>query len=135
MTDYRSKAEIFVTSFLDYVEKHDILDEFDKRTQKMVRSPGVEALVKEASQVFPARVKIGKKETDKLTPEQIDVAVTESPNVLDRRDVFSRKIQSNGAARGLLERVMEGDTEAMALAAEFLQAEKGEKQFYVPPEN
>jgi hypothetical protein len=64
--DYRSKAEIFVTTFLDYITQHDILDEFDKRTQKMVRSEGVENLVKMASEIFPPRVRVGKVETDKL---------------------------------------------------------------------
>ena len=131
MSDYRSSAEIFVTAFLDHVRRHDILDEFDKRIQKMVRSEEIEALVKMASDVFPPRVKEGKKETDKLTEEQVSVAIANSPNLLDRRDVFARKIQTNGAAQGLLEQVLKGDPIAKELAQEFIRAIHGEKQFDV----
>jgi hypothetical protein len=128
--DYRSKAEIFVTTFLDYITQHDILDEFDKRTQKMVRSEGVENLVKMASEIFPPRVRVGKVETDKLSQEELDKAVAESSEVVvDRRDVFSRKIQANGAARGLLARVLAGDSEAIELGRELVAADAGEKTF------
>lgn len=129
--DYRSKAEIFVTEFLDYVTQHDILDEFDKRTQKMVRSAGVEKLVKMASEIFPPRVKRGKLETDKLSEQEISDAINGAPNVVvDRRDVFSRKVQANGAARGLLAAVLAGDMDAIELSKEFLAADAGEKNFY-----
>lgn len=130
MTDFRSEAEKFVTSFLDYVETHDILDHFDRRTQKMERSPGVQALIAEAQTVFPPRVDDGKKATDNLPQEKIEILV-ESPNVIDRRDVFSARIQKNGAARGLLERVLNGDQEAVNLAAELIAADRGEKEFKI----
>jgi hypothetical protein len=133
MTDYRSKAELFVTEFLDYINKHDILDHFDKKTQKMIRSAGVEALIRQASDVFPPRVAIGKAETDKLTSEQVSNSIEESENVLDRRDAFSRKIQTNGGAKGLLERILEGDVTAIPLARELIDADNGDKEFYVSP--
>lgn len=133
MTDYRSKAEVFVTEFIDYVNKHDILDYFDKRSQKMTRSAGVEALIRQANEVFPARV--GKEGTDKLTEVEIAEAVEASPNVIDRRDVFSKKIQDNGGARGLLERILNGDLAALPLAQELIDADNGDKEFYEPSKN
>jgi hypothetical protein len=132
LTDYRSAAEKFVTEFLDYVEKYDILDEFDKRTQKMIRSAGMVKLINQAATVFPPRVKIGKIETDGIV--DMDATILASNNVLDRRDIFSKKIQTNGGARGLLERILEGDVTAIPLARELLEADKGEKEFYVPTE-
>lgn len=130
--DYRSEAEKFVTAFLDYVYKYDIQDEFDKKTQKMIRSPGVEALVKQAESVFPARADDGKTETDKLSKEEVDAVIENNSVVVDRRDVFSRKIQENGASQGLLRRVLQGDQEAIGLALELVKADDGEKEFYVP---
>lgn len=134
MTDYRSAAEKFVTEFLDYVNQYDIQDEFDKKTQKMVRSAGVSKLIQQASTVFPPRVAVGKVETDAIT--NMDEVIAESKNVIDRRDDFSRKIQQNGAARGLLEKLVtcppEETLSVMLLAQEFIAAEKGEKEFYVP---
>lgn len=129
MTDYRSEAEKFVTEFLDYMSRYDILDEFDKSAQKMVRSAGVNALYTKAQSIFPPRVPIGKVETDKLSEEVLEQLVTESPNVIDRRDVFSRKISDAGSARGLLAGVLEGNPDAVILAQEFLKAERGEKEF------
>ena len=128
--DYRSASEKFVTEFLDYVEKYDIFDEFDKRTQKMARSAGVDALIKKASGVFPPRVKVG--QIENALVKDMDVTIEGAKNILDKRDVFARKIRDNGAARGLLEKVMTGDEKAIALAYEFLRAEKGEKEFDVP---
>lgn len=131
MSDYRSKAEDFVINFLRHVNKEDILDHFDKARQKMVRSPGIEALIKEAREVFPPQLENGggKEATDALTPEQVDSSIEESPHVLDRRDVFARKIQENGAARGLLRRVLDGDTEAAVMALELFAADDGETKF------
>lgn len=131
MSDFRSNAEKFVSNFLDYIYKYDIHDEFDKRTQKMVRSAGVQALVKEAEAVFPKRADDGKAETDKLTVDELESAIDASNNVIDRRDVFSRKIQKNGAARGLLERVLAGDKDAVDMARELIAADNGKKEFHV----
>ena len=130
MTDYRSAAEIFVTAFLDYMYKEDILDEFDKKTQKMVRSAGVQKLLDDAEAIFSPRA--GKAETDKLTPEQITEAVEASPNVINLQNVFARKIQQNGGARELLARVLVGDPEAIILGKELIAANEGEKNFDVP---
>lgn len=130
MTDYRSAAEIFVTAFLDYMYKEDICDEFDKKTQKMIRSAGVQKLLDDAEAIFPPRA--GKEETDKLTPEQITEAVEASPNVINLQNVFARKIQQNGGARELLARVLAGDPEAVVLGKELIAANEGEKNFDVP---
>lgn len=128
MSDYRSDAEKFVTDFIDYVQQHDILDQLNKRTQKMERSPGVDALVKQAMAVFPER--IGDAGNKKLTPKQMDAAIAAAPNVEDMRAVFARKVQANGSARGLLEKVLAGDDEARELAEKLIRADKGEE--FVP---
>lgn len=129
MDDYRSKAEIFVTRFLDYVQVYDIKDFFNKSTQTMERSPGIQALITEAESVFPTRVISGKTVTDAIDAEVVEELINTSPNVIDSREVFSRKIKDAGAARGLLERVIAGDMEAIELAKEFIKAENGEKEF------
>lgn len=127
MTDYRSEAEKFVTAFIDYVNKYDIQDFFNKKTQKMETSPGVAKLIQQAQEVFPER--IGIEGTKNLSKNQVTEAIQSSDNVVDRRDEFSRKIQANGAARGLLERVLAGDEEARHLAHELIAADNGEKEF------
>lgn len=134
MSDYRSESEKFVTEFLDYVYKYDIQDEFNKRTQKMERSAGVTKLISHAESIFPARSKGGRQKI-----ENIEEVIAEAKNVVDRRDVFARKIQQNGAARGLLEKLVrcppEQTLEVLQLAEEFLQAEEGKKEFYVPTDS
>lgn len=133
MTEFRSAAEDFTTKFLDYVQTYDILDEFNKQTQKMQRSAGVEKLIKHAQSVFPPRVADGQKENEKLTEEQVQEAASrDNVVVLERREDFGRRIAANGGARGLLEKVLAGDPEAIAQAVDFVAAEKGEKEFYVP---
>ena len=134
MSDYRSEAEKFVTGFLDYVQEHDILDHFDKRTQKMIRSAGVEALIKQAKAVFPARKPDGEsaEEMAKLSENARDAAIKGSPNVVDTREMFSARVQKNGGVRRLLRDVLAGDEEAIKQAEEFFLAEDGEKEFYVP---
>lgn len=129
MTDYRSEAEKFVTEFLDYVEAYDILDKLNRQTQKMERSPGVAALIKQAESVFPKRADDGKAETDKLTSEQIDEAIAASPNVLPTREMFSRKVQASGGTRDMLRRLYEGDPSARDDVQAFLEAEDGVTKF------
>lgn len=126
MSDHRSAAEQFVTAFIDYVDKYDIKDELNKRKNIMERSPGIESLIKQANAVFPER--LGQEGNDAVT--DIDAAIAASPKiVIDTRKMFARKIQQNGAARGLLERVLAGDENAKSLATEFIAAERGEKDF------
>ena len=131
MSDYRSDAEKFVTDFLDYVHNHDILDHFDKRTQKMIRSAGVEALIKQAKAVFPPRADDGKAETDKLTEDQRDEAIKNSSNVVDTREMFAARVQKNGGVRRILRELMDGNPQALKDAEEFFAAEDGEKEFHV----
>ena len=130
MSEFRSAAEQFVTDFLDYMYKEDILDHFNNKTQKMERSAGVEALVKQAQRVFPARADDGKKETDKLTPEQIEQAVKGSPEtVIDTREMFARKIQKNGGTRALLRGLYNNEPGVADKVREFFEAEDGDKEF------
>jgi hypothetical protein len=131
MTDYRSEAEKFVTEFLDYIQEVDILDHLDKRTNKMVRSPGVEKLIRSAKAVFPARADNGKVETDKLDPAAMNEAIITTSNVIDTREMFARKVQKNGGVRSLLRSLYRDEPGAADAVAEFLAAEDGEKEFRV----
>jgi len=129
MTEFRSKAEEFVTFFLDYMYNADIKDELNRRTQKMERSAGVQDLLRRAEGVFPQRAKDGKAETDKLKAEQVDKAIAESANVLDTREMFARKVAKNGGTHQLLRDLYAGHPEARERVADFLAAEDGEKDF------
>lgn len=128
MTDYRSEAEKFVTAFLDYVYEYDILDQFNKRTQKMERSPGVQSLVKMAESVFPPRVKKGEP-TPEIAPEDADAAIKASPNVIDTREMFSRRVQESGGVRSMLRSLYYDEPGAADKVREFLEAEDGTKEF------
>jgi hypothetical protein len=121
--EHRSKAEIFVTEFIDYVNRYDILDEFNKKTQKMERSSGVESLIMKAKEVFPERT-LG---PSTVPEEEVTKIISEASHVLDRRDHFALKIQANRGAQGLLEDVLAGKN--MEIAQEFIKALKGEKEF------
>ena len=134
MSEFRSAAEIFLARFLDYVYKHDIKDEFNKRTQKMERSPGVATLIKEAEQASPraADGADGKQRTDALTTQQVDEAMKATPNVIDRREDFGRRIQLNGGTRKLLQELFDGEPGARVRVEEFLSAENGIKKFDEP---
>ncbi len=128
MTDYRSDAERFVTEFIDYVNKHDIKDYFNKQTQRMERSPGVEMLIKKARSIFPER----QAGPHKLTDEQLDEAIAAAPNVVDTRAQFSAKVAANGGLRGLVMALGTGDEEALHNLVEFVKAEQGIKEFHEP---
>lgn len=129
------RAVRFVVDFLKYYEKEDILDLLDKRLNKMVTSPGVLQLVADARDILPPRADDGQIENAKLSQKELDDAVTKSENVIDTREMFSRKVQANGSARGLLEKVLNREGPAIELAREFLKAERGEKDFEVPTKN
>jgi hypothetical protein len=131
---FRSAAEEFVTQFIDYVDKYDILDELNKRTNKMERSPGVEKLIRDAKKVFPERKpKTAGAEMTALSEEERMLAIAASANVVDTREMFSRKIQENGGVREMLRRLLDGDDAAREEAREFFKAENGRKEFYVTP--
>ena len=134
MGEYRSEAEIFVTSFLDYIDEYDILDKLDRRTQKMVRSAGVESLIAQARNVFPKRIEKGQT-IPVPAPEVVDQLV-QADNVIDTREMFARKTAENGGVRAMLRAIVEGRpdaSEAFEQAKEFLAAEDGKKEFAVPP--
>lgn len=129
MSEYRSAAEQFVTEFLDYVEKYDIKDELNKRKNIMERSPGVEALIKKAQAIFPPRVDVGKVETDKLTEAQVDEAIATSPNVIDTRARFAKRVAANGGTHALLRQLYADEPGAREAVEAFLNAEDGKMEF------
>ncbi len=131
MSNFRSDAEKFVTEFLDYVNRYDILDHLNKQTQRMERSAGVHALVKQAEKVFPERKPQGEsaEAMRNLTDEQRNEAIGSSPNVVDTRAMFAAKVLENGGTRGLLRAVLTGNQEALEDAKEFIKAVDGEKDF------
>lgn len=126
------RAVQFVADFIKYYEAYDIQDLLDKKLNKMVTSPGVLRLVADARDILPARADDGNAANLALSAKEIDEAIEEAHNVIDTREMFSRKVQANGSARGLLEKVLKGDVEAIAQAQEFVKAENGEKEFEVP---
>lgn len=128
MTDYRSKAEIFATDFLNYIYEYDILDELDKRTNKMVRSAGVQNLVKQAEAIFPPRIKEGETAPE-LTDEQRSEAIAAAPNVVDTREMFARRVAKNGGTHALLRQLYADAPGAREAVKEFFEAEDGEKEF------
>ena len=67
-----------------------------------------------------------------LTEAQRKEAIESSVNVLDTREMFSRKVQQNGGLRRLLREVIGGDNKAFEEAVEFFKAEDGKKEFNVP---
>jgi len=130
--DHRSAAERFVSKFLDYIYKTDIEDYFNKTTQKMERSAGVDALVKQAEAVFPGRPLNGKSaqaENEKLSEADKDAAIAASPGVVDTREMFARRVAKNGGTHKLLRDLFDGKSDAHDRVAEFLAAEDGEKEF------
>jgi len=130
LSDYRSDAEKFVTDFIDYVNRYDILDQLNKHTQKMERSPGVEALVKRARAIFPDR----KSGPTTLSEPELDIAINAAPNVVDTRAMFSKRMQENGGVRAMLRAIVEerpDADEAVERAKEFFAAEDGMKKFDV----
>jgi hypothetical protein len=129
MTEFREAAERFVSDFLDYIYKADIKDDYNKRTQTMERSPGVEALIKQAEAVFPARVKDGQKANAQLTDEQRETAMQATPNIVDTREMFSRRVQKNGGTQKLLRDLYEGRPGASDAVKEFFDAEDGKTKF------
>lgn len=124
----RSDAEKFVTRFLDYVYKYDILDDFDVKNQKRVRSPGVQALIEQAEKVFPPRKKgvVAADEMAELTEEQRSEAIEASEDVVDMRAEFAKRTARNGGLRAILRQIMAGDPEGYTRAAEFLGLEDKE---------
>jgi len=129
MGEFRAAAEKFVSDFLDYIYKADIKDSFNKRTQEMERSPGVQALIKQAESVFPPRAKDGRKETDKLSEDDRNAAVEAAANVVDTREMFSRRVAKNGGTQRLLRDLYEDKPGAQQAVQAFFDAEDGVTKF------
>lgn len=119
----------FIRDFLNYVNKEGIYDKFDKDTQQMVTSPGVEALIKEAQSYLPK--KLGKGEAAKLMRNLSDeereklIAAAEDDRVIDLRKTFQRKMSENGGAQGIVTQLVEalesGDNSLVGEAIENAQ--------------
>ena len=130
MSEFETGGREFAIDFLNYYDKYGINDEFDKRTQKMVPSAGVLALVKQAKSIFPERAAgEQKKLNDSLTKEQVDEAIASDSNVLDTREMFAKRVARNGGTHALLRALYKGEPGASEAVLEFLQAEDGEKEF------
>jgi hypothetical protein len=101
----------FIRDFLNYVNKEGIYDKFDKESQQMVTSPGVEALIKAAEACLPK--KLGKGEAARLmrdlSEEERDMLIknSEEERVIDLRETFRKKIALNGGAQGIVKRLVE----------------------------
>jgi len=111
----------FIRDFLNYVEKVGIFDEYDRDTNKMKTSAGVEALIKEARSYLPPKLKgieAAAKMRD-LDPDMRDQLIQqdEEKRIIDMRTEFARRQAENGGAQGLLKRLVDaverGDTIAV----------------------
>jgi hypothetical protein len=125
--DYKRAFE-FVRDFHKYELMEGFLDEFDKKSGKMVQSDAMKAFVAEARAIVP-HAEDGveaDKLNRKLSEAQIDEAADAANNVINAQKMFRMKVAANGAARGLLAKVIAGDPEARALAEEFVRKEMGE---------
>lgn len=106
----------FIRDFLNYVNHVGIFDEFDKEQQKMITSPGVQSLIKQAEACLPEKLKprqaanamrdLTDSEREKL------IADAEEGRIIDMRKAFQLKMSKNGGAMGIVERIVaaaEGD--------------------------
>lgn len=121
----------FIARLLNYYKSEGIFDEYDKDSNKMKTSAGIHSLMTEAQSFFPDMPK-GEpaRLMRELTPEQRAVSVADNDKVIDRRDLFAKKMQENGSSRGLLIKMTEalesGDSTAFA---EYLQEAKKFKEY------
>lgn len=100
----------FIRDFLIYVNKEGIYDKFDKDTQKMVTSPGVEALIKEAESYLPKKLK-GRAAANlmrDLNEDEREVLIqsAEEGRIIDLRRQFQEKMSVNRGAQGIVERLV-----------------------------
>jgi hypothetical protein len=125
LTDiYETGGREFAIDFINYFEKEGINDEFDKKTQKMVPSPGVLALVRQAKAIFPERMPDDGHERNKVLPEdERQAAIDAGPTVVDMQKVFARRMAVNKGAQGLLMQLAEAGGDS-AKVAELLDQAK-----------
>lgn len=100
----------FVRDFIRYVDSHGIYDEFDRDTQKMVTSVGVQSLIKDAHNCLPEKLKpreaaarmrdLSEAERDKLLED------ADKERVVDMRKHFQKKMSENGGAQGIIQRLV-----------------------------
>jgi hypothetical protein len=101
----------FIRDFLNYVDKEGIYDQFDKDTQKMVTSAGVEALIKEAKSYLPEKLKpleAAKRMRD-LNEDERDQLIKDADEarIIDLRKRFQKKMSINQGAQGIVARLVE----------------------------
>ena len=101
----------FVRDFLAYVEKVGIYDQFDADTQKMVTSPGVQKLIKDAATYLPEKLKPAEaahRMRDLTVAERNRmIEQADAGRVLDLRKQFQEKMRRNGGAQGIVRRIAE----------------------------
>ena len=102
----------FVASFLAFVNTNGIYDEFDKESNKMITSSGVQALIEQAKTLLP-EMKGGQtsKMMRELTDDERERAIVGNNRVIDMRAEFAKRIAANGGRQ----RLMSGFVEAMEL--------------------
>lgn len=101
----------FIHMFLKYVDSQGIYDEFDKDSQKMVTSAGVQALIKEAATYVPAKLKPlqAANAMRDLTDAERDKLIQDSDQerIVDLRRGFQLRMSENKGAQGIVERLVE----------------------------
>jgi hypothetical protein len=100
----------FIRDFLNYIEHVGIYDEYDKEANKMVTSPGVLSLIKQAEACLPEKLKPGQAcaRMRDLSPDLRDklIAEAEQDKVIDMRREFQLKMSKNGGALGIVEQLV-----------------------------
>lgn len=101
----------FIRYFLAYVENVGIYDEFDKDTQKMVTSNGVESLIKEAQSYLPEKLKplAAANRMRNLSDAHRDtlIAIAEADKIIDMRQAFQKKMSINGGAQSIVKHILD----------------------------
>lgn len=100
----------FIRDFLKYVDKVGIFDEYDKDTNKMKTSSGVEALIKQARQLMPEELsgrEAGLRMTELSEAHRDALIKAAGPRVVDLRTEFAKKMAMNGGAHKLLTDIVE----------------------------
>lgn len=116
----------FIRDFLNYIEKEGIYDKFDPDTQKMITSPGVEALIKEAETYLPKKLKpleAANLMRDLTEDERTRLIEADEQNrIVDMRKHFQLKMSKNKGAQGLIEKLVQAvDTGDNSQAAQIIE--------------
>lgn len=127
----------FIHNFISYANSEGIYDEYDKDSNKMKTSAGMQALINSAKEFFPELPKGATAALMRnLTEDERNKAIEGTPKVIDMRAEFAKKMSANEGARGLVTQLAEAsktnDVMEMAriitMAQTFTEYENGEKE-------